>query len=94
MVAWVAAVAWVQSLAWELPHTTGVAKKGKKKGGVWVQELDHRDLPSVALWAMCMHWWVIYVHKLVCFIFVLFCFVFLSFCHFLGCSRGTWRFPG
>ena len=22
------------------------------------------------------------------------CFVFLSFCHFLGCSRGMWRFPG
>jgi len=22
------------------------------------------------------------------------CFCFLSFCYFLGCSRGTWRFPG
>ena len=28
------------------------------------------------------------------FYFILFYFLFLSFCHFLGHSRGIWRFPG
>ena len=28
----VTSVAWVQSPAWELPHATGMAKKGRKEG--------------------------------------------------------------
>ena len=42
----------------------------------------------------CQGFFFFFFFFLLFFFYFFFFFFFLSFCHFLGCSRGIWRFPG
>ena len=48
--------------------------------GKWGEGTEMRELKGELWWRVMS-----------CGVFL---FFFLSFCHFLGCSRGIWRFPG